>query len=106
MIMLVTLSQMHCFAFLGYYPSSTADFLTCYIIVDRFHFKSHQYNSLNDADQYKNLENVKTSTAEQIKAWIKRALNYICFISRNDLGTPLNISAKHSEVTGKAVTEN
>lgn len=59
------------------------------------------------------MEKFKTSTAEEINPRIKKALNYMRFITGNALVNYLivrfallNLAAKHSEITREADTED
>lgn len=81
--------------------------------MDRFYFKCRQYNSLNDVDHYKSLENFKKYSAEAVNMQIKRSLYYMRFMSENDPVTHLivrfpllTLAAIHSDITEKADTED
>ena len=84
-----------------------------YLIVDRFHYKHHSCNSFYDADTFKHLDGVKTSSAESINAKIKRALHYMRFLRGESLVYYLNIrfallnlNAKYYEVKERRDVED
>ncbi|MEM6737858.1 MAG: hypothetical protein AAF620_17500, partial [Bacteroidota bacterium] len=84
-----------------------------FIIVDRFHYKGHTCNSFYDADRYKRLDNIKTSSAESINSKIKRALYHMRFLRGDTLVYYLNIrfalinlNAKYYELHSKRDVED
>ena len=87
--------------------------LFSYLIVDRFHYKAHTCNAFYNADSFKNLDPVKTSSAESVNAKIKKALYHMRFLRGESLVCYLNIrfallnlNAKYYELKAKRDVED
>ena len=65
--------------------------LFSFLVVDRFHYKGHTCNAFYDADRYRRLDGIKTSSAESINAKIKRGLFNMRFLKGDVLVFYLNI---------------
>ena len=65
--------------------------LLCYVLVDRFHYKSHTCSRLFDPDQYQALHKIKTSSTESIAARIKRSLYHMRYLKGEALVVFLNV---------------
>ena len=65
--------------------------LFSFLVVDRFHYKSHKCHSFYDADRFQRFDDIKTSSAESINGRIKTSLRSMRFLRGETLVHYLNI---------------